>query len=279
MPRVACLFLAVLLGCPALGLAKPRPLDRADRRDAREERRREAPAKAYDHEEKRERRSLADCAKGPSDGCSCLRGEPAKGTLLHGPACFPAFRGDVAPLSPELRAQVTGSSWHEGCPVALDDLALVSLTHWDLDGQLREGRLIVAARVADDVRDAFRRLYEARFPIQRVELVEAYGASDDRSMAANNTSSFNCRPVTGGTSFSRHAYGEAIDLNPLQNPYVRGRLVAPPEGRAWLDRKRLRPGVVVADGVAVEAFRAIGWGWGGRWRAYQDFQHFSSTGD
>lgn len=158
--------------------------------------------------------------------------------LVDGPAAVDTgeFRGAARPLPPALRARMEGVSWRSGCPVALADLALLELTHHDFDGRVRVGELVVEARVADDVLDAFSRIFEAGFPIERMRLIEEYGGSDDRSMADNNSSAFNCRPVTGGGGFSEHAYGRAIDINPVQNPYVRGGDVQPDAGRGYLDR-------------------------------------------
>ena len=103
----------------------------------------------------------------------------------------------------------------------------------------------------------------------------AYGGSDERSMAADNTSGFNCRYVRGTTRWSMHAYGEAIDVNPVENPYVQGSRVSPPAGRAFLDRGRYRKGMATRDSVLVDAFLAAGWKWGA---SFGDYQHFSTTG-
>ncbi len=137
--------------------------------------------------------------------------------------------------------------------------------------------------MARDVVSVFRKLYAARWPIARMRLVDAYRGDDDRSMAANNTSAYNCRSVAGSTSWSEHAYGTAIDVNPVQNPYVQAGSVAPPSGQRYadLDRSpgtRLPPGVVQAGDAVVRAFAAIGWEWGGRWTTSKDYQHFSLTG-
>lgn len=190
---------------------------------------------------------------------------------------MPAWSGSVAPLDDELAQAMTGVSWRPGCPVGLEALAVLSVPHWTPESGLSRGQLVVAAEVADEVLSVFRELYGARFPITRMEPVHVFGGSDDASMAADNTSAFNCRPVTGGSSYSRHSYGTAIDLNPLRNPYVRGERVLPPEGREWLERDA-RPGVITADGVAVAAFARIGWKWGGAWRSSKDYQHFSTDG-
>src|SRR5690606_5502610 len=130
------------------------------------------------------------------------------------PSCFPTFRSNATALSAGQRRRMTGVSWHEGCPVPLDRLRSVTLLHWDFDGRVYEGELVVADSAVDAVTRAFRRLYESRFPVERMEPVDAFGGSDARSMAANNTSAFNCRRISGTKTVSRHAFGDAIDLNP-----------------------------------------------------------------
>jgi len=169
-------------------------------------------------------------------------------------------------------------SWHAGCPVGPSQLRLLRLSYWGFDGKARVGSLVVRDRVARDVVAVFRRLFAARFPIQRLRKVDAYRGSDDASMAADNTSGFNCRFVSGTNRWSQHAYGEAIDVNPVENPYVRGSRVSPPAGRRYLDRSRRRPGMAVEGGVLVRAFAGVGWKWGGRWSGTVDYQHFSVSG-
>lgn len=169
------------------------------------------------------------------------------------------------------------TSYHAGCPVPLAELRYLRLSYWGFDGRPHTGEMVVSARVAQDVVTAFRSLYQHRFPIQQMRLVDDFGGSDDASMAADNTSAFNCRPVTGGGGWSEHSYGEAIDINPVQNPYLSGSTVLPPAGRGYLDRPD-RPGVIHPDGVAVRAFAAIGWTWGGTWTSPVDLQHFSLSG-
>jgi hypothetical protein len=134
---------------------------------------------------------------------------------------------------------------------------------------------VVARRHAPAVVSVFRTLWAARFPIRRLRPVSAYRGSDDASMAADNTSGFNCRFVGGTSRWSLHAYGEAIDVNPVENPYVSGATVSPAAGRAYLDRSRFRKGMAVAGGVLVRAFAAVGWKWGA---SFGDYQHFSTTG-
>ena len=168
-------------------------------------------------------------------------------------------------------------SWHPGCPVPPPQLRRVRLAYWGFDGRRHIGALVVNERVTSDVASVFRTLYRSRFPIRRMRPIDAYRGDDDRSAAADNTSAFNCRrAVTSGpSSWSMHAYGEAVDVNDRENPYVLGARVIPPSGRAYLDRTDVRPGMAVPGGVLVRAFADVGWGWGAR---FADYQHFSTNG-
>jgi D-alanyl-D-alanine carboxypeptidase len=195
------------------------------------------------------------------------------------PRDLPAFTGAISRIDGTLAKTMTGVSWRPGCPVHLRDLRLLTLSHWRFDGKLRTGRLIVHADVAREMVDVFRTLYRARFPIRRLVPVDAYGASDFRSIEADNTSAFNCRFVEGTTRWSEHAYGRALDINPIENPYVSGGRTSHPASEPYLDRSRRRPGMAYEGGVLVRAFDAIGWGWGGRWTSVKDYQHFSASGD
>ena len=190
----------------------------------------------------------------------------------------PDFVGKISRIDRALAAEMTGVSWRPGCPVHLRDLRLLRLSHWRFDGSARVGRLVVHEDVARDLVSVFRRLYEARFPIRRLVPVDAYGASDFRSIEADNTSAFNCRYVEGTTRWSEHAYGRAIDVNPIENPYVSGGSTSHPASVPYLDRRRRRPGMASEGGALVRAFDAIGWGWGGRWSGVKDYQHFSASG-
>ncbi len=194
-------------------------------------------------------------------------------------ALAPGFHARVQPIPPAVRAQMTGVSWKPGCPVPLADLRLVTATYFGFDGRAHTGQLIVHRGVATPVVSVLRRLYEAGFPIRRMQLIDRYRGSDFASIEADNTSAFNCRRVAGATRWSEHAYGRAIDVNPIENPYVtrRGR-VAHRASVPYLDRLRRRPGMAFEGSVLVEAFRAIGWGWGGTWSGDRDYQHFSASG-
>ncbi len=199
-----------------------------------------------------------------------------------------AFVGGADAVSPSFTAarlssadvrRMVGTSWHRGCPVALADLRLVTATYWGFDKRAHTGRIVVHRDVAADVLAVLRRLYAARFPIRRMVPVDAYGGSDYRSIEADNTSAFNCRYVDGTTRWSEHAYGRAIDLNPIENPYVTSSgTTSHPASRRYLRRAPYRPGMAVEGGAVVRAFDAVGWGWGGRWSGARDYQHFSASG-
>lgn len=174
-----------------------------------------------------------------------------------------------------VRARMQGRSYKPGCPVALDDLALLDVPYTDFDGAARTGPLIVAASVADDVLRAFAAIRAAGYRVERMQLVDDFDGDDDRSMAANNTSGFNGRHVAGTTRWSLHAYGLAVDVNPLQNPWVHDGVVAPPAGAPYVDRTHPHPAVLREGDAVVAAFDAIGWEWGGRWTS-PDWHHFQA---
>jgi hypothetical protein len=171
-------------------------------------------------------------------------------------------------------------SWHRGCPVAPSQLRRLRVTYWGFDRRAHTGTLVVNARAVTPLVRVFSRLYAARFPIRRMRPIDAYGGSDERSLDADNTSAFNCRyaVASGPKRWSVHAYGLAIDVNPVENPYLEGGRVHPRAGRAYLDRSRVRPGMAVRGGLLVRAFGSVGWLWGGRWSGTPDYQHFSATG-
>jgi D-alanyl-D-alanine carboxypeptidase len=188
----------------------------------------------------------------------------------------PPFESSVSRVS----ASQLRDSWHRGCPVGPAALRRIRLTYWGFDARAHRGAVIVNRAVAGDVVTVFRRLYRARFPLRRVRPIDAYGGNDERSLAADNTAGFNCRyaVATGPKRWSVHAYGEAIDVNPVENPYLEGGRVHPSSGRRYLDRSRRRPGMALRGGALVGAFAQAGWKWGGRWAGSPDYQHFSATG-
>jgi hypothetical protein len=200
-------------------------------------------------------------------------------TAPTGSSSISGFRGTVSVIGPSLRAHMTGRSWHADCPVSIGQLRLLVLTYWGFDNRSHTGRLVVNGDVAGAVVSVFHRLYDARFPIRRMRTVDDYGGSDFRSIEADNTSAFNCRVATGSTHWSEHAYGHAIDVDPIENPYVDGGQTSHAASRPYLDRSRHRPGMAYPGGVLVQAFAAVGWGWGGSWSgSVHDYQHFSASG-
>jgi hypothetical protein len=159
--------------------------------------------------------------------------------------------------------------------VAPEDLRQLTLSFRDFENKTRTGTLVVHRDLADEVVRLFEMLYQRGFQIERMVPIEDYAGDDDASMAANNTSGFNCRDATGKPGvFSNHSWGRAIDINPLTNPYVKGDKVLPPAGRQYLDRTREFPGSILKDGFVVREFEKAGWTWGGRWPDRQDYQHF-----
>ena len=173
-----------------------------------------------------------------------------------------------------------GKSWHPGCPVGPSSLTAVTMTYWGFDNAAHQGTLVVNRSVVHAVVTAFESMYAARFPIRQMRPIAAYGGSDNRSMAADNTSAFNCRRAdsNGPPSWSMHAYGEAIDINTRENPYRLNGKVLPPAGAPYMDRSNVRRGMIVAGSEPVAAFSRVRWGWGGNWPSTPDYQHFSVNG-
>ncbi len=159
-------------------------------------------------------------------------------------------------------------------------LVMLHLSYWGFDGQAHQGAMVVNAAVGDQVTGIFRTLFNDRFPIFEMVPEDFYGGNDNAAAAADDTSGFNCRDAVapGPPQWSVHAFGEAIDVNDVQNPYVDGSTVIPPAGSAYLDRSDVRPGMAEPGGPLNQAFAAAGWQWGGRWATGTDYQHFSLTG-
>lgn len=204
---------------------------------------------------------LVACQPDPTEG---QRPPPAG-------AAVPAFDGRTrAATIDDVRL-----SWREGCPVHWRDLRVVTVSYWGFDGGRKRGPIVVHSGAAADIFAVFEHLYHQRIQIRRIHRVDDYGADDNRSMAANNTSAFNCRRIAGSTAWSRHAYGRAIDINPMQNFYkkVNGPYV-PPGSDRWKDRRQVTPGMIVDGDLTVDGFDWVGWTWGGRWTDPVDHQHF-----
>jgi len=196
------------------------------------------------------------------------------------------FHSSARPLPGPVAQQLrTGGFWHKGCPVARSDLRLLTVTHRDFRGRSVQGQLIVNKAAAGPLAHVFRRLYELRFPIRHMRIADFYGPQRGRPRGGDVTASFECRqavpsPCTGGTgtgTWSMHAYGLAVDINPRENPYVGCGMSRDPTAQSYRDRSHRRPGMVGSRAVA--AFASAGWGWGGSWAGNtKDYMHFSSTG-
>ena len=181
-------------------------------------------------------------------------------------------------LTPALERRITGVSWHRGCPVGLGRLRYLRIAYRGFDGRVHSGEMIANRSAVGPLKQVFAGLYGDHFPLRRMRLVDDYGGSDYRSIEADNTSAFNCRRATGQTRWSQHAYGLAVDVNPIENPYVANGRTTHPASRPYLRRSRHRRGMAFAGGVLVRAFDRAGWGWGGRWSDPTDYQHFSANG-
>jgi hypothetical protein len=214
--------------------------------------------------------------------CAVLCATILAGSVLIGASSgaanvtLPPFTSNVAHVS----AAQLGRTWRPGCPVGPSQLRLVHLRYVSFDGQSRVGTMVVNASVVPAVVRVFATLYAKRFPIHLMVPESKFQGKDPASMAADNTSGFNCRyaVATGPKQWSVHAYGEAIDVNPVQNPYVFNGVAQPVAGKAYVNRSDVRSGMAEPGGVLNDAFASVGWFWGGRWSASPDYQHFSSTG-
>jgi D-alanyl-D-alanine carboxypeptidase len=170
-------------------------------------------------------------------------------------------------------------SWHPGCPTAPSALRLITMTYRGFDHRVHTGRLVVNAAVTGKLILVFRKLFAMHYPIRSMVPVDAFHGSDFASIQADNTSAFNCRDATGSSSWSEHAYGLAVDLNPCENPYVAADgYEAHQRCRMYVDRSLHDPGVIHAGDKVVRAFASVGWGWGGTWLGARDYQHFSANG-
>jgi hypothetical protein len=192
----------------------------------------------------------------------------------------------VQPLPAPLKTQlVAHGDWHRGCPVTLSRLRVLTVPAWGFDGKSYRGQLVVNTRYARKLATVFRQLYALRFPIRDLTLEANYGTRSERARHPDASGSFECRqavpsPCSGGSgtgTWSNHAYGQAVDLNPVENPYVGCGMSRDRLARAYMDRSNVRPGMVTP--AVVRAFASIGWGWGGSWSGdTKDYMHFSSNG-
>jgi D-alanyl-D-alanine carboxypeptidase len=196
---------------------------------------------------------------------------------------LPPFHSAIRPVAPAERTQLTGEFWRGGCPVGLTSLRLLTVSYWDFAGNVQTGQLVVNSRAAAPLAKVFRQLYRLQFPIRHMQFADVYGPKTARPRDRDVSGSFECRkavpsPCGSGTgNWSNHAYGLAVDLNPIENPYTGCGRTRERASIPYLNRSKLRPGMVTP--AVVRAFRSIGWGWGGTWSgATKDYMHFSWNG-
>lgn len=198
-------------------------------------------------------------------------------TDLLPPPASGGFESTIDPLDDAVRARM-GDTLAPGCPVAVEDLRYLTMSFRGFDGLAHTGEMVVHADEAEDVVGVFRRLFDADFPLEEMRLITDADVAAPPTGDGNNTGAFICRAVRGGTRFSAHASGLAIDVNPFHNPYQRDDIVLPERASAYLDRTDVRPGMILRGDVVTEAFADIGWTWGGDFDSVVDTMHFSATG-
>lgn len=184
------------------------------------------------------------------------------------------FEFSVRPVDADVIARM-GETWRPGCPVPLEQLRLMTVTHWGFDGKVHQGETVVHGDYAASLEPVFRRMFETRFPIEMLRVTNGV------DVPPNESTAFNCRKKVGnGAEWSEHSFGTAIDINPVQNPYVSrdGSNVIPPAGAPFTDRSLQAPGMLHEGDPVVTAFDAAGWKWGGRWTTSRDYMHFSISG-
>ena len=206
-------------------------------------------------------------------GCQCRQGSaPAVSSAEEETKAEPVFAAEPIPAAVE--ARMRGVSYPDDAEIPLSDLRYLRLTYVDFDGKEQVGEMVCNKAVADDLVAIFRALYEARYPIRSIRLIDDFGGDDEASMAADNTSCFNFRRKTGMRELSKHALGLAVDVNPFENPYVRPTRVRPAGADAYADRTKDFPHKIDKNDLCYRLFREHGFSWGGAWRSVRDYQHF-----
>ena len=209
-------------------------------------------------------------------GCQCRQGTTEQVAPLVGEVVDPVFVPvfEATPIPPAIEARMRGVSYPEGADIKLDDLRYLKLSYIDFEGNPQVGEMVCNKAVAQDLVEIFQALYEERYPIRSIRLIDDFGGDDDASMQADNTSCFNYRKKVGVRELSKHALGLAVDVNPFENPYVRPTRIRPAEARDYADRTRDFPHKIDKDDLCYKLFRAHGFSWGGTWRSVRDYQHF-----
>lgn len=192
------------------------------------------------------------------------------------------YRSSISPITPEIKKRMLkGNSWRKGCPVGLEDLRYLRIKHLNFNGEEQMGEMIVHKEVSEEVTEIFKALYKAGYPIKKMRLVSDYKGSDWQSIESDNTSAFNCRAATGSKTWSKHSYGKAIDINPIENPYIsRKGYISHKASKIYRNRVHQKStyadkAVLLKGDKAVQLFKKHGWEWGGDWSGVKDYQHFS----
>jgi len=187
----------------------------------------------------------------------------------------PSYQYTIKPIPPAQQLLMEKYSWHPGCPVSLNDLRLIELNYYGFDDKIHRGELISNVSVTMDLARIFQQLFDQHFPINKIMPVDAYQGNDERAMQDDDTYAFDCRALTGyKTIFSQHSYGTAIDINPLQNPYVYHNVVLPPTAKNNVSRAQNIKGMITKNSFVYQVFHHAGWQWGGDWSSLKDYQHF-----
>jgi len=202
--------------------------------------------------------------------------------ILLSVSCFAEYDFHISKITPQVEQRMMeGNSYKKGCPLTLEDLRYLRIRHKNFRGKEQWGELVVHKEVASEVVKIFEALYHADYPIYQMRLVSDFGGNDWRSIEADNTSAFNCRKATGSKQWSKHSYGRAIDINPIENPYIaRNGHISHKASLAY--RKRVHQkdttedrALLLYNDKAVKIFKQYGWEWGGDWKGVKDLQHFS----
>ncbi|MCR5322240.1 MAG: M15 family metallopeptidase [Lachnospiraceae bacterium] len=188
----------------------------------------------------------------------------------------------ISTITDDIFSRIQGRSYPENCTVSRDELRYVHIRHYGFEGEIRDGELIVNAAIAQDVLEIFEELYAIKYQIEKVRLIDEYGADDERSMEDNNSSCFNYRTIAESNTLSNHAYGRAIDINPFYNPYVYtrsdGSLFLQPKGSDRYVDRTVDAACIIRNGDACyNIFAKHGFTWGGDWNTKKDYQHFEKT--
>jgi len=195
-----------------------------------------------------------------------------KATLRPMPIYNKVFTQNEIPV--DILSIIDGNSYKENDNISLQDLRYLKMSYIDFNGNYQVGEMIVNKLIAEDILEIFEILYDNGFQIEKMNLVDHYNSDDKASMMDNNTSAFNYRVVEGTTKLSNHAYGVALDINPVQNPYIKGSIISPTNSEKYYDRTDVRKGMIVKGDVCYNAFIDKGFIWGGEWKTIKDYQHF-----